>query len=54
VGERKNIYKILAEKPERKKSLGSRTILKWILDKKDGVIWTGLIWLLIGTSGGLL
>jgi hypothetical protein len=27
------------------------TILKWIL---DGIVWTGLICLRIGTSGGLL
>jgi hypothetical protein len=30
------------------------TILKWILEKQDGVIWTRLIWLRMGTSGGLL
>jgi hypothetical protein len=29
-------------------------ILKWILERQDGVVWTGLIWLSIGTSGGLL
>jgi hypothetical protein len=29
-------------------------ILKWILDKNDGVVWTGFVWLRIGTSGGLL
>jgi hypothetical protein len=28
-------------------------ILKWMLDRL-GVVWTGLIWLRIGTSGGLL
>jgi hypothetical protein len=37
-------------KPEGKRILrnlevGERIILKWILKKKDGVIWTGLIWL---------
>jgi hypothetical protein len=31
-----------------------RTILKWILEEYDGMIWNGLIWLRIGTSGGLL
>jgi hypothetical protein len=30
------------------------TILKWILEREDGMIWTGLIWLRVGTSGGLL
>jgi hypothetical protein len=26
----------------------------WILERQDRVVWTGLIWLRIGTSGGLL
>jgi hypothetical protein len=25
-------------------------MLKWILKRQDGVVWTGLIWLRIGTS----
>jgi hypothetical protein len=31
-----------------------RIILKCILEKENGVIWTGLILLSIGSSGGLL
>jgi hypothetical protein len=31
-----------------------RIILKWIFKKWDGRSWTGLIWLRIGTGGGLL
>jgi hypothetical protein len=31
-----------------------RIILRWILERYDGMVWTGLIWLRIGTSGGLL
>jgi hypothetical protein len=31
-----------------------RRIIEWILERLDGVIWTGLIWLRIGTSGGPL
>jgi hypothetical protein len=31
-----------------------RIILKWILEMEDGKVWTGCIWLRIGTSGGLL
>jgi hypothetical protein len=55
----KNSYRILVGKPEGKKPLGrprSRgwTILKWILERQDGMIWIGLNWLRIGTSGGLL
>jgi hypothetical protein len=30
------------------------TILKWEIEMKDEVIWTGLIWLRIRTFGGLL
>jgi hypothetical protein len=33
--------------------IGERIILKWILKKYDGILWTGFIWLGIGTSGGL-
>jgi hypothetical protein len=31
-----------------------RIILKWLFKKWDGEAWTGLIWLRIGTGGGLL
>jgi hypothetical protein len=31
-----------------------KIILKWIFKKWDGGAWTGLIWLRIGTGGGLL
>jgi hypothetical protein len=34
--------------------IGGRTILKWILEREDGEVWTGLIWFRIGTSGRLL
>jgi hypothetical protein len=34
--------------------VGGWTILKWILERYDGMIWSGSIWLRIGTSGGLL
>jgi hypothetical protein len=31
-----------------------KIILEWILGKQVGKVWTGSIWLRIGTSGGLL
>jgi hypothetical protein len=31
-----------------------RIILKWFFKKWDWVEWTGLLWLRIGTGGGLL
>jgi hypothetical protein len=34
--------------------VGEWTILKLILRRYDGMEWIGLIWLRIGTSGGLL
>jgi hypothetical protein len=34
--------------------VGEWTILKWILERRDGMVWTGLMWLRIGTIGGLL
>jgi hypothetical protein len=39
---KKNAYRILVRKPEGK------------LEGQDEVVWTGSIWLRIGTSGGLL
>jgi hypothetical protein len=32
----------------------ARIILKWIFKKWDRGAWTGLIWLRIGTGGGLV
>jgi hypothetical protein len=34
--------------------VGRWIILKWILERKSWVVYTGLIWFRIGTSGGLL
>ena len=31
-----------------------RIILKWNIQKEDRMVFTGLIWLRAGTSGGLL
>jgi hypothetical protein len=47
--EKMNSYRILVGKPEGKRSIGRPTcrwviILKWILERWDGVVWTGLIW----------
>jgi hypothetical protein len=35
-------------------SVDERIILKGILKKSFGRVWTGLIWFWVGTSGGLL
>jgi hypothetical protein len=58
MGKTRNAYRILVGKPEGKRPLG-RPRLKWVEiikmdDKHDGAVWTGLIWLRIWSSGGLL
>ena len=57
MGEKGNLFRALVGKPEGKGPLG-RPRRRWndniILDFQDGKwgIWTGLIWLRIGTGGG--
>jgi hypothetical protein len=58
MGERKRAHRVLVEKPERKMPLGTsrrrwKDNIKMDL-KSVGRAWTGLIWLGIGTGGGLL
>jgi hypothetical protein len=49
-------YKILVGNPEGKRPLG-RPRRRWVdnikMDLRE-IVWVGLIWLRIGTSGGLL
>jgi hypothetical protein len=54
-GANRNAYRILVGKPEGKRPLG-RCVdnNKLILERYDGMVWTGSIWLRIGTSGGIL
>jgi hypothetical protein len=59
MGERRNAHRILWEILQNRDKyedlvVGGRIILKWILEKYDGVVWIEFIWLMIGTSGGLL
>jgi hypothetical protein len=60
IGELRNAYRILGGTPEGKRPLG-RPKHGWVgiikihpKERFDGMLWTGLIWLRIGTSGGLL
>jgi hypothetical protein len=60
-GEKNNAYRIFLGKLEGKRPLG-RPRSRWVdnikLDLReigwDGMVWAGLIWLKIGTSGRLL
>jgi hypothetical protein len=58
MGEKMNIYRILVGTPEgdhyEDLDVDGRIILERILERSDGVVWAGLIWLRIGTSGGPL
>jgi hypothetical protein len=54
-GEKTNAYRILFGKPEGKRPLG-RTRRRWEYNIRMDLrgIWSGLIWLRIGASGGPL
>jgi hypothetical protein len=58
MGEKRNTYRLLVGKPEEKRPLG-RPRRRWMdnirmdLGEVDGVMWTGLVWLRIGTGGDL-
>jgi hypothetical protein len=59
MGEERNAYRILVGRPEGKRPL-ERPRCRWEdnikvdLREIGWVLWTGLMWLRIGTSGGLL
>jgi hypothetical protein len=59
MGHKRNAYRILVGKPEGNRSLG-RQRRKWVDNIKMDLrgigwrMWTALIWLRIGTSGGFL
>jgi hypothetical protein len=58
MGEKRNAYRLLVGKPERKRPLG-RPRRRWVNTIRTDLgeiewVWTGLVWLWIGTSGELL
>jgi hypothetical protein len=59
MGEKRNEYRILVGEPEEKnhwedQDVGGWTILRRILERENGLVWSGSVWLRRGTSGGLL
>ena len=59
MGENRGVYMVLVGKPEERvhfedPGVDGRIILRCIFRKWDVGAWTGLIWLMIGTSGGHL
>ena len=60
MGERRGAYKVFdGVRPDGKRhledpALDGRIIFRWIFKKWFGETWTVMIWLRIGTGGGLL
>jgi hypothetical protein len=60
MGEKRTTCSLLVRKPEVERDsyegqdVGWWMILSWILERDDGVVSTGLVFLRIGTSGELL
>jgi hypothetical protein len=52
--EKRNAYRLLVGKPEGDQDVGGWVILGWILERCDGMMWTGLVCLRIGIGGELL
>jgi hypothetical protein len=59
MGEMRNAYNILVGNMKERDlsedlSVDGKIILECMLEKYSGMLWTGFIWLRIGTSGGVL
>jgi hypothetical protein len=59
MGERRGVYRVLVGKPDEKRPLGRprrrwEDNIKMDLQEMGCGLWTGSIWLMIGTCGGLL
>jgi hypothetical protein len=52
-GEDERVY-VIGGKARGKEFVGGWIILGFILQRWDGLMWSGLVWLRIGTGGELL
>jgi hypothetical protein len=57
-GEKRNAIRVMMGKSERKRPVvrpkySGRIILRWILERQEGEVWTVVRWLRTGNSGGL-
>jgi hypothetical protein len=52
IGEKRTAYRLLMGKPERNRWIDN--IELGLGEREDGMVWTGLVWLRIGTGGELL
>jgi hypothetical protein len=58
-GERIGVYRILVGTPERKRTLGRprhrwKDEIRMYIREIGWKVWTGFVWLRVGSSGGLL
>jgi hypothetical protein len=59
MGEEKEVYKVLVEKPEERDHLEDQGVdgsmgSEWIMGRVAWGVYSGYIWVRIGTGGGLL
>jgi len=57
MGEMRDVYTILVVNQRdnfEDLDVDGRDVTEWVLEREDGKVWIGFIWLRIGTSGGLL
>jgi hypothetical protein len=54
MGEMRNVYKILVQHHFEDAGVNEMMILEWILKKQGQGVYSGFIWLWVGTSGGVL
>jgi hypothetical protein len=57
MGERRSVYRFVVGKRAGRRMFGRLWVggrIKWFLNKLDVMVWTVVIWVRLGASGGLL